>query len=165
MIISYLAFTYVYIHSYSDNIFFCLSFFFFSPLQNIQNSLAARSNEVSNVAFNIQVFISEHAQDLLPDQSRHLLGQLEQLQRVFHQAVGLSHARAEALTVQQARENERMKKEQKEKEEKMEKEKEEKMEKERQTKRDREVCKNMNNCLCCHFKNKNIQFYFSQSFS
>lgn len=47
----------------------------------------------------------------------------------------------------------------KEKEEKMEKEKEEKMEKERQT-RDREVCKQMNNCLCCYFKSKNIPFYF-----
>ncbi|KTF95278.1 hypothetical protein cypCar_00002956 [Cyprinus carpio] len=101
--------------------------------KKLQNSLAARSNEVSNVAFSIQVFISEHAQDLLPDQSRHLLGQLEQLQRVFHQAVGLNHARAEALSAQQARENEQMRKEQKEKEEKMEKE--------RQTARDREVCK------------------------
>lgn len=119
------------------------------------------------MAFNIQVFISEHAQDLHPDQSRHLLGQLEKLQRVFHQAVGLSHARAEALSAQQAIENERMKKElkekeekmEKEKEEKMEKEKEEKMEKERQT-RDREVCKQMNNCLCCYFKSKNIPFYF-----
>uniref|UniRef100_A0A673K2E1 Microtubule-actin cross-linking factor 1-like n=1 Tax=Sinocyclocheilus rhinocerous TaxID=307959 RepID=A0A673K2E1_9TELE len=89
-----------------------------------------------NVAFNIQVFISEHAQDLLPDQSRHLLGQLEQLQRVFHQAVGLNHARAEALSAQQARENERMRKE-----------KEEKMEKDKQTTRDREVCKQMNKCF------------------
>lgn len=151
VIMSSQAFTCIYICSYSDCIFFNLSSFFFSPLQHIQTSLAARSSEVSNVAFNIQVFISEHAQDLLPDQSRHLLGQLEQLQRVFHQAIGLSHARAEALSVQQTRENERMKKEQKEKEEKMEKE--------RQTKRDREVCKQMNNCFCCHFKNKNIQFY------
>ncbi len=120
----------------------------------LQNSLAARSNEVSNVAFNIQVFISEHAQDLLPDQSRHLLGQLEQLQRVFHQAVGLNHARAEALSAQQARENERMRKEQKEKEEKMEKEK--------QTTRDREVCKQMNKCLCCQIKNKNLNFAFNR---
>uniref|UniRef100_A0A8C2GUI2 Microtubule actin crosslinking factor 1 n=1 Tax=Cyprinus carpio TaxID=7962 RepID=A0A8C2GUI2_CYPCA len=88
--------THIYISSYSDGIFFTLILFF--PLQMLQNSLSARSSEVSNVAFNIQVFISEHAQDLLPDQSRHLLGQLEQLQRVFHQAVGLNHARAEALS-------------------------------------------------------------------
>ncbi len=121
----------------------------------LQNSLAARSNEVSNVAFNIQVFISEHAQDLLPDQSRHLLGQLEQLQRVFHQAVGLNHARAETLSAQQARENERMRKEQKEKEEKMEKEK--------QTTRDREVCKQMNKCLRCQIKNKNFQICCQQT--
>ncbi|XP_068071420.1 microtubule-actin cross-linking factor 1 isoform X36 [Danio rerio] len=99
--------------------------------EQLQNSLTARSNEVGNVAFNIQVFISEHAQDLLPDQSRHLLGQLEQLQRVFHQAVGLNDARAEALLAQQMREHERLKKEQKVKEEKMEKE--------RQATRDREV--------------------------
>uniref|UniRef100_A0A8C2BDI7 Microtubule actin crosslinking factor 1 n=1 Tax=Cyprinus carpio TaxID=7962 RepID=A0A8C2BDI7_CYPCA len=131
--------THIYISSYSDGIFFTLILFF--PLQMLQNSLSARSSEVSNVAFNIQVFISEHAQDLLPDQSRHLLGQLEQLQRVFHQAVGLNHARAEALSAQQARENERMMKEQKEKEEKMEKEKQttrdrEEVEKDLQTKSD-----------------------------
>uniref|UniRef100_A0A9J7X0M8 Microtubule-actin cross-linking factor 1-like n=1 Tax=Cyprinus carpio carpio TaxID=630221 RepID=A0A9J7X0M8_CYPCA len=125
--------------------------------RKLQNSLAARSNEVSNVAFSIQVFISEHAQDLLPDQSRHLLGQLEQLQRVFHQAVGLNHARAEALSAQQARENEQMRKEQKEKEEKMEKE--------RQTARDREVCKEMYKCLCFQIKNKNINFYQSNNYS
>uniref|UniRef100_A0A671NAY2 Microtubule-actin cross-linking factor 1-like n=1 Tax=Sinocyclocheilus anshuiensis TaxID=1608454 RepID=A0A671NAY2_9TELE len=84
-----------------ESIFFMTENRSFFSLQMLQNSLAARSNEVSNVAFNIQVFISEHAQDLLPDQSRRLLGQLEQLQRVFHQAVGLSHARAEALSAQQ----------------------------------------------------------------
>uniref|UniRef100_A0A673LJG0 Microtubule actin crosslinking factor 1 n=1 Tax=Sinocyclocheilus rhinocerous TaxID=307959 RepID=A0A673LJG0_9TELE len=83
------------------SIFFMTENRSFFSLQMLQNSLAARSNEVSNVAFNIQVFISEHAQDLLPDQSRRLLGQLEQLQRVFHQAVGLNHARAEALSAQQ----------------------------------------------------------------
>lgn len=137
---------YIYIWIYSTVIYFS----FFPPLQQLQNSLTARSNEVSNVAFNIQVFISEHAQDLLSDQSRHLLGQLEQLQRVFHQAVGLNHARAEALSAQQTREHERMKKEQKEQ-----------MEKERQATRDREVCKQMNKRLCCQMNNKNIHFYFS----
>ncbi|XP_057210504.1 microtubule-actin cross-linking factor 1, isoforms 1/2/3/4/5 isoform X14 [Triplophysa rosa] len=99
--------------------------------EDLQNSFTARSNEVSAVAFNIQVFISEHAQDLLPDQSRHLLGHLEQLQKVFHQAVGHTHARAQALSAQLVREKERMRKEQNEKEEKLEKE--------RQTTRDREV--------------------------
>ncbi|XP_073668846.1 microtubule-actin cross-linking factor 1, isoforms 1/2/3/4/5 isoform X10 [Paramisgurnus dabryanus] len=99
--------------------------------KELQNALAARSNEVSTVAFDIQVFISEHAQDLLPDQSRHLLGHLEQLQRLFHQAVGHTHARAEALSAQLLREEERIRNEQKENEEKLEKE--------RQTTRDREV--------------------------
>ncbi|XP_051519307.1 microtubule-actin cross-linking factor 1-like isoform X11 [Myxocyprinus asiaticus] len=99
--------------------------------KELQNALAARSTDVSTVVFKIQVFISEHAQDLLPDQCRHLLGQLEQLQRVFHLAVGHTHARAEALSAQQEREDERMRKEQKEKEEKEEKK--------RQTARDSEV--------------------------
>uniref|UniRef100_A0A672I153 Microtubule actin crosslinking factor 1 n=1 Tax=Salarias fasciatus TaxID=181472 RepID=A0A672I153_SALFA len=42
----------------------------------LQSSLSSRSAEVSNVAFDIQVFISERAQDLSPEQSRQLLGQL-----------------------------------------------------------------------------------------
>uniref|UniRef100_A0A671XBJ7 Microtubule actin crosslinking factor 1 n=1 Tax=Sparus aurata TaxID=8175 RepID=A0A671XBJ7_SPAAU len=53
-----------------------------------KSSLMARSSEVNNVAFDIQVFISERAQDLAPEQSRQLLGQLQQLQRAFHQASG-----------------------------------------------------------------------------
>lgn len=119
--------------------------------QDLQNSFTARSNEVNAVAFNIQVFISEHAQDLMPDQSRHLLGHLEQLQRVFHQAVGHTHARAQALSAQMVREKERMRKEQNEKEEKLEKE--------RRKTRDREVCTKMNNCVRCHVKHKkNVVF-------
>lgn len=117
--------------------------------QDLQNSLTARSNEVSAVAFNIQVFISEHAQDLLPDQSRHLLGHLEQLQRVFHQAVGHTHARAQALSAQLVREKERMRKEQKEQEEKVKKE--------RQTTRDREVCKEIIACAAILMAEKNMR--------
>ncbi len=66
----------------------------------------ARSHEVNNVAFDIQVFISERAQDLAPEQSRHLLGQLQQLQRVFHQASGQAQAWADALSAQREREEE-----------------------------------------------------------
>uniref|UniRef100_A0A8C7L2G7 Microtubule actin crosslinking factor 1 n=1 Tax=Oncorhynchus kisutch TaxID=8019 RepID=A0A8C7L2G7_ONCKI len=66
------------------------STFFFLP-QELQSSLSARSNDVNTVAFDIQVFISERAQDLAPEQSRHLLGQLQQLQRGFHRAAGQAH--------------------------------------------------------------------------
>lgn len=65
----------------------------------------------------IQVFISEHAQDLLPEQSRQLLGQLQQLQGAFHLASGRTHARAEALSAQRAREEERERQEKKKKQE------------------------------------------------
>uniref|UniRef100_A0A4W4GDU7 Microtubule actin crosslinking factor 1 n=1 Tax=Electrophorus electricus TaxID=8005 RepID=A0A4W4GDU7_ELEEL len=60
-----------------------------------------RASDVSAVAFDIQVFVSEHAQDLLPEQSRLLLAQLQQLQQAFHQASGRTHARAQTLAEQQ----------------------------------------------------------------
>uniref|UniRef100_A0A674F418 Microtubule actin crosslinking factor 1 n=1 Tax=Salmo trutta TaxID=8032 RepID=A0A674F418_SALTR len=82
------------------------STFFFLP-QELQSSLSARSNDVNTVAFDIQVFISERAQDLAPEQSRHLLGQLQQLQRGFHRASGQAHAKTDALAAQREREEER----------------------------------------------------------
>uniref|UniRef100_A0A671XAU9 Microtubule actin crosslinking factor 1 n=1 Tax=Sparus aurata TaxID=8175 RepID=A0A671XAU9_SPAAU len=76
--------------SYKMNNTFLLSCTLFLSLsfKELQSSLMARSSEVNNVAFDIQVFISERAQDLAPEQSRQLLGQLQQLQRAFHQASG-----------------------------------------------------------------------------
>lgn len=58
------------------------------------------------MAFDIQVFISERAQDLAPEQSRHLLGQLQQLQTAFHRASGRARARADTLTALRGREEE-----------------------------------------------------------
>uniref|UniRef100_A0A674F477 Microtubule actin crosslinking factor 1 n=1 Tax=Salmo trutta TaxID=8032 RepID=A0A674F477_SALTR len=110
------------------------STFFFLP-QELQSSLSARSNDVNTVAFDIQVFISERAQDLAPEQSRHLLGQLQQLQRGFHRASGQAHAKTDALAAQREREEER----QRRREEKEEEEKE--RERERESAREREVCK------------------------
>ncbi|XP_062870398.1 microtubule-actin cross-linking factor 1, isoforms 1/2/3/4/5 isoform X12 [Trichomycterus rosablanca] len=106
--------------------------------QELRVCLTDRSNDVSTVAFDIQVFISERAQDLAPKQSRRLLGQLQQLQRAFHQTSGCTHARAEALSVQLAREKER---EQMEQERKLE---ESQREKEKQTARRREVVQQQN---------------------
>lgn len=91
----------------------------------------ARSNEVNNVACDIQVFISERAQDLGPEQSRQLLGQLQQLQRAFHQASGRAQAWADALSTQMEREEEWQRRE---------KVKDEK-DRERQSAREREVWK------------------------
>ncbi|KAL3984244.1 dual specificity protein kinase CLK1/4 [Sarotherodon galilaeus] len=98
--------------------------------KELQSSLMARSSEVNNVVFDIQVFISERAQDLAPEQSRHLLGQLQQLQKAFHRASGQAQAWADALSAQRDREEERQRKE---------REKEEEKEKERQSAREREV--------------------------
>uniref|UniRef100_A0A674F3G2 Microtubule actin crosslinking factor 1 n=1 Tax=Salmo trutta TaxID=8032 RepID=A0A674F3G2_SALTR len=101
--------------------------------KELQSSLSARSNDVNTVAFDIQVFISERAQDLAPEQSRHLLGQLQQLQRGFHRASGQAHAKTDALAAQREREEER----QRRREEKEEEEKE--RERERESAREREV--------------------------
>uniref|UniRef100_A0A8D3B6U9 Microtubule actin crosslinking factor 1 n=1 Tax=Scophthalmus maximus TaxID=52904 RepID=A0A8D3B6U9_SCOMX len=96
----------------------------------LQSSLMARSSEVNNVAFEIQVFISERAQDLAPEQSRQLLGQLQQLQRAFHGASGRAQAWADALSAQREREEEWQRRE---------RQKEEEKDRERQSARGREV--------------------------
>ncbi|XP_036808592.1 microtubule-actin cross-linking factor 1 isoform X19 [Oncorhynchus mykiss] len=101
--------------------------------KELQSSLSARSNDVNTVAFDIQVFISERAQDLAPEQSRHLLGQLQQLQRGFHQAAGQAHTKADALAAQREMEEER----QRRRKEKEEEEKE--RERARERAREREV--------------------------
>lgn len=82
----------------------CLSVSF--VFKDLQSALTARSNEVNSVAFNIQMFISEQAQDLAPEQSRQLLRQLQQLQRTFHRASGRAQAWADALAAQREREAE-----------------------------------------------------------
>ncbi|XP_030596509.1 LOW QUALITY PROTEIN: microtubule-actin cross-linking factor 1 [Archocentrus centrarchus] len=96
--------------------------------KELQASLSARSSEVNSAVFDIQVFISERAQDLAPEQSRHLLGQLQQLQKAFHRAS--AQAWADALSAQREREEERRREE---------KEKEEEEARERQSAREREV--------------------------
>ncbi|XP_029919029.1 microtubule-actin cross-linking factor 1 isoform X3 [Myripristis murdjan] len=101
--------------------------------KTLQSSLTARSNEVNSVAFDIQVFISERAQDLAPEQSRHLLGQLQQLQKAFHQASGQAQAWADALSAQREREEERQRRERVKEEEEIERERQ------RQSAREREV--------------------------
>ena len=105
---------------------------FCPSMKELQSSLMSRSNEVNNVAFEIQVFISERAQDLAPEQSRQLLGQLQQLQRSFHRASGQAQAWADALSAQREREEERQRRK---------RVKEEEEDRERQSAREREVWK------------------------
>ncbi|XP_019726367.1 microtubule-actin cross-linking factor 1, isoforms 1/2/3/5-like [Hippocampus comes] len=64
--------------------------------QDLQSRLMSRSGDVAQVASDVQVFVSERAQDLAPQQSRCLLGQLQQLHRAFHSATGQARARAAA---------------------------------------------------------------------
>uniref|UniRef100_A0A3Q3VYD6 Uncharacterized protein n=1 Tax=Mola mola TaxID=94237 RepID=A0A3Q3VYD6_MOLML len=97
----------------------------------LQSSLMARSSEVSSVAFDIQVFISERAQDLAPEQSRQLLGKLQQLQRDFHRTSGQAQAWADALSAQREREEEWQRRERVKEEE----------DREKQNAREREVWK------------------------
>uniref|UniRef100_A0A7N6BC15 Microtubule actin crosslinking factor 1 n=1 Tax=Anabas testudineus TaxID=64144 RepID=A0A7N6BC15_ANATE len=99
-------------------------------LKELQSSLMARSNEVNSVAFDIQVFISERAQDLAPEQSRQLLGQLQQLQTDFHRTSGQAQAWADALSTQKEREEEWQRRE---------RVKEEEKDRERQSARQREA--------------------------
>nr|XP_029519437.1 microtubule-actin cross-linking factor 1 isoform X18 [Oncorhynchus nerka] len=101
--------------------------------KELQSSLSARSNDVNALAFDIQVFISERAQDLAPEQSRHLLGQLQQLQRGFHRASGQAHAKTDTLAAQREREEERQRRHKEKEEEEKERERE------RQSAREREV--------------------------
>lgn len=91
----------------------------------------ARSSQVNTVAFDVQLFISERAQDLTPTQSRRLLLQLQLLQRGFHQALGRGQAWADALSVQREREDERQRRDRAREEEDQERE--------RQRAREREV--------------------------
>uniref|UniRef100_A0A7N8YEA5 Microtubule actin crosslinking factor 1a n=1 Tax=Mastacembelus armatus TaxID=205130 RepID=A0A7N8YEA5_9TELE len=99
-------------------------------MEKLQSSLTGRSSQVNDVAFDIQVFISERAQDLGPEQSRQLLGQLQQLQTTFHRASGQAQAWADALSAQREREEEWQRRE---------RVKEEEKDKERQSAREREV--------------------------
>ncbi|XP_051928415.1 microtubule-actin cross-linking factor 1 isoform X6 [Hippocampus zosterae] len=64
--------------------------------QDLQSSLTSRSGDVAQVASDVQIFVSERAQDLEPQQSRCLLWQLKQLHRAFHSATGQARAGAAA---------------------------------------------------------------------
>ncbi|KPP70600.1 microtubule-actin cross-linking factor 1-like, partial [Scleropages formosus] len=69
--------------------------------EELQGAFSARSGDIAAVASSVQALVSECAQDLLPEQSKRILGQLQHLQGSFHQAAGSTQARAKALSAQQ----------------------------------------------------------------
>ncbi|NXY09949.1 MACF1 factor, partial [Pteruthius melanotis] len=79
--------------------------------KELKEPLADTKAELDATAFDIQSLISEHAQDLTPQQSRQLLRLLNELQKAFRELSERVTARAEVLQVclQQAERTERAK--------------------------------------------------------
>uniref|UniRef100_A0A8C3XRH7 Microtubule actin crosslinking factor 1 n=1 Tax=Chelydra serpentina TaxID=8475 RepID=A0A8C3XRH7_CHESE len=72
---------------------------FLSYVQELKQPLAHTKSELDATAFDIQFFISEHAQDLTPQQSRQLLRLLNELQKSFRDLSERVAARVEVLQV------------------------------------------------------------------
>uniref|UniRef100_A0A8C0G085 Microtubule actin crosslinking factor 1 n=1 Tax=Bubo bubo TaxID=30461 RepID=A0A8C0G085_BUBBB len=77
---------------------FCLTGLF-SPIQELKEPLADTKSQLDATAFDIQFLISEHAQDLTPQQSRQLLRLLNELQKAFRDLSERVTARVEVLQV------------------------------------------------------------------
>ncbi|NXR49005.1 MACF1 factor, partial [Hippolais icterina] len=79
--------------------------------KELQEPLAATKAELDATAFSIQLLISEHAQDLTPQQSRQLLRLLNELQKAFRDLSERVTARVEVLQVclQQVEQTEQVK--------------------------------------------------------
>uniref|UniRef100_A0A8C3FQD0 Microtubule actin crosslinking factor 1 n=1 Tax=Chrysemys picta bellii TaxID=8478 RepID=A0A8C3FQD0_CHRPI len=72
---------------------------FLSYVQELKQPLAHTKSELDATAFDIQFFISEHAQDLTPQQSRQLLRLLNELQKSFRDLSERVAAQVEVLQV------------------------------------------------------------------
>lgn len=59
--------------------------------------MAERKSQLDALAFDTQFFISEHAQDLSPQQNRQVLSLLSELQRSFQDLVEQTAAQMDAL--------------------------------------------------------------------
>ncbi|NXP20400.1 MACF1 factor, partial [Scytalopus superciliaris] len=79
--------------------------------KELKEPLADTKSQLDTVAFDIQFFISEHAQDLTPQQSRQLLRLLNELQKAFRDLSECVTARVEVLQVclQQAEQTDQVK--------------------------------------------------------
>jgi len=83
----------------------------FPSLQELSEPLADTKSQLDTTAFDIQLLISEHAQDLSPQQSRQLLRLLNELQKAFRELAGRVTAQVEVLQVclQQAEQTDQVK--------------------------------------------------------
>uniref|UniRef100_A0A669PJ65 Microtubule actin crosslinking factor 1 n=1 Tax=Phasianus colchicus TaxID=9054 RepID=A0A669PJ65_PHACC len=83
----------------------------FPSLQELSEPLADTKSQLDATAFDIQFLISEHAQDLSPQQSRQLLRLLNELQTAFRELAGRVAAQVEVLQVclQQAEQTDQVK--------------------------------------------------------
>ncbi|XP_065600701.1 microtubule-actin cross-linking factor 1 isoform X5 [Cyrtonyx montezumae] len=79
--------------------------------QELREPLADTKSQLDATAFDIQFLISEHAQDLSPQQSRQLLRLLHELQKAFQELAGRVTAQVEVLQVcvQQAEQTDQVK--------------------------------------------------------
>ncbi|KAL4667147.1 hypothetical protein H8959_005836 [Pygathrix nigripes] len=59
--------------------------------------MAERKSQLDALAFDVQFFISEHAQDLSPQQNRQMLRLLNELQRSFQEILEQTAAQVDAL--------------------------------------------------------------------
>jgi len=65
--------------------------------EDLKQPMAERKSQLDALAFDIQFFISEHAQDLSPQQNRQMLRLLNELQRSFQDLVEQTAAQMDAL--------------------------------------------------------------------
>ncbi|KAB1269108.1 Microtubule-actin cross-linking factor 1; isoforms 1/2/3/5 [Camelus dromedarius] len=65
--------------------------------EDLKQSMVERKSQLDALAFDIQFFISEHAQDLSPQQNRQMLRLLNELQRSFQDLVEQTAAQRDAL--------------------------------------------------------------------
>ncbi|NXF81404.1 MACF1 factor, partial [Sclerurus mexicanus] len=79
--------------------------------KELKEPLSDTKSQLDTAAFDIQFFISEHAQDLTPQQSRQLLRLLNELQKAFRDLSGRVTAQVEVLQVclQQAEQTDQVK--------------------------------------------------------
>ncbi|XP_040545815.1 microtubule-actin cross-linking factor 1 isoform X32 [Gallus gallus] len=79
--------------------------------KELSEPLADTKSQLDTTAFDIQLLISEHAQDLSPQQSRQLLRLLNELQKAFRELAGRVTAQVEVLQVclQQAEQTDQVK--------------------------------------------------------
>uniref|UniRef100_H3AVM2 Microtubule actin crosslinking factor 1 n=1 Tax=Latimeria chalumnae TaxID=7897 RepID=H3AVM2_LATCH len=77
----------------------CVKGFLVSNSVELKDPLSNAKSQLDSSAFAIQFFISEHAQDLTPQQSRQLLRLLNELQRSFRELSESVAARSEVLRV------------------------------------------------------------------